>query len=204
MDKTNGRLELLGLLAQLALDLLFGKVRLVMPDIFLSWLINLGKGILVGLEFGGGGGRGIAGNVAEENDSIAYYKHRLARAHRLAGARKHTELAEFAVGDEQGTESLESLGGLVGILLGRFLVDRRGELFDIFASDSLGFPDEFLQQLSLVLGQEEVFGLLNDIAQVLHQSLAVFGQLARGGSQPLGVGSAVQSNVALFILFQVN
>lgn len=119
-------------------------------------------------------------------------------------ARKHTELAEFAVSDEQGTESLEALGSLVGILLGGFLVDRRRELLDVFAGDSLGFPDEFLQQLSLVLGQEEVFRLLNDIAQILHQSLAIFGQLARGRSQPLGVGGTVQSNIALLVLFASN
>lgn len=77
MGKTNGRLELLGLFAQLALDLLFGNVGLVMPDIFLGRLVNLGKGILVGLEFGGGVGCGIAGNVTEEYDSIAYCKQRL-------------------------------------------------------------------------------------------------------------------------------
>jgi hypothetical protein len=73
LGETNGRLELLGLFAQLVLDLIFGKVGLVMPDIVLSWLIYLGKGILIGLEFGGGVGCGIAGNVAEENHSIANY-----------------------------------------------------------------------------------------------------------------------------------
>lgn len=77
LDKTNGGFKPLGLFTQLGLDLVLGNVGLVMPDIFLSWLINLGKGLLVGLEFAGGVGCGIAGNVAEENDSITYYERKI-------------------------------------------------------------------------------------------------------------------------------
>lgn len=84
-----------------------------------------------------------------------------------------TDLAELSVGDQQCAESLETLQGLVRILLARLLGHGHIGGLHMTGADLLSLPDEVLQQLTLVLGEEQQLSLFDDVAQVLDQDLAL-------------------------------
>lgn len=111
-----------------------------------------------------------------------------------------TNLTELSVGDQESTESLETVQSLVGILFAILLGDGDIGLLGITGGDVLSLPDKFLQQLTLVLGQEQLLGLVNDVAQVLQEDLAIVGQLLRGRRQSLGRQGTVQGDIALLVL----
>jgi hypothetical protein len=88
-----------------------------------------------------------------------------------------TDLAELSVGDQQCAESLETLQGLVRILLARLLGDGHIRGLHITGVDLLSLPDEVLQQLALVLGEKQQLSLFDDVAQILDQDLTLAGKL---------------------------
>lgn len=88
-----------------------------------------------------------------------------------------TDLPELAVGNQQSTKGLEAIQGPVGILLAILLGDGHVGGIDVNSSDLLGLPDEVLKKLAVVLGQKHLLGLLNHIAKVLHEDLALVRQL---------------------------
>lgn len=79
---------------------------------------------------------------------------------------EHTQLAELTVGDQQGAEGAQTLDGLVAMLLSHLLVDRGTGNIDSLGVEFLSLPNEVLEQVALVLGQQKVLGLLDDIARV--------------------------------------
>ena len=97
----------------------------------------------------------IASNVAQEN----------------GGIRK--ELPELTVGDEKSAEGTQTVEGLVTVLLGSVLVDRSTGESGVGAGDLLSLPDEVLEEVALVLGEEQDLGLLNDGLEVADQLLAL-------------------------------
>lgn len=111
-----------------------------------------------------------------------------------------TKLAELAIGDQQSTQGLEALEGLVGILLAVLLGDGHIGCLGALEGDLLSLPDELLEQLALVLGQEQLLGLVNDIAQVPDENLAVIGELLGRRGEDLGAQGAVQGDIALLVL----
>lgn len=111
-----------------------------------------------------------------------------------------TKLAELAVGDQQGAQSLEALQGLVGVLLAILFRDGPIGRLGALEVDLLSLPDEFLEQFTLVLRQEQLLGLVNDIAQIPDEDLAVIGELLRWRGEDLGAQGAVQGNITLFVL----
>ena len=110
-----------------------------------------------------------------------------------------TNLTELSVGDQQGTQGLQTIQGLVAILLGAFLLDGGTRLVHLDRAKVLRIVDELLQQMTVVLAQDQLSGVVDDIAQVLDQLLAFLGQLLGGVGEGLGVQSAVQCDVALLV-----
>lgn len=64
---------------------------------------------------------------------------------------EHTELPELAVGDDQSSESAQTLKGMVAVLACSLLVDRGTGRSDGLRVPLLGLPDEVLEQVSIVL-----------------------------------------------------
>jgi hypothetical protein len=58
------------------------------------------------------------------------------------------------------------------MLLSGVLIDRRAWQILVATGDLLSIPDEILEKVSLVLGEEEDLGLLNDLPQIAHKLLA--------------------------------
>ena len=75
-----------------------------------------------------------------------------------------TELAELTVGKNKRAEGAETVEGLVAVLLSSVLVDRGVRSAGIGAGDLLSLPNEVLEEVALVLGQEQKLGLLNNLA----------------------------------------
>lgn len=90
-----------------------------------------------------------------------------------------TNLSELSVGDQERSQSLKTLQGLLAVLLASLLGDGHIGGLDIAGGDLLGLPDEILQKLALVLGEEHQLGLLDNIAQVLDEDFAIVGKVRR-------------------------
>lgn len=168
----------LGLVAQV----LLGKIGSLVPDVVLSGLINVGKLVLRRVDDVGRLLRGVAGNVAEEDAGIAQ------------------ELAELAVGDEKCSEGTEALKSLVAVLLGSLLVNGGVGLLRIASTDLLSLPDEVLNEVALVLGEEQELGLLNDLLKVAGELLALGGEPLAGRCQALPVVGSVERDINLLVL----
>ena len=90
------------------------------------------------------------------------------------------------------------------MLLGGPLVDGRTGLGRVAGSEILAVPDEILQQIALILGQQEHLGLLDDVTQVGHEMLALAGELLGGTGEEFVGQSAVHRDIDLFVLAGVS
>lgn len=132
--------------------------------------------------------------------SLTVQKSRLEIAgHGRQAGSERTKLAELAVGDEQGAQGAKALESFVAVLLGSVLVDGQGGGSRIASAEVLALPDEVLEQVALVLGEQEDFGLLDGIAHVRNEVLALGGELGGGRLQRLRGEEAVQGNVDLLV-----
>lgn len=111
-----------------------------------------------------------------------------------------TELAELAIGNDQGSQSPQTLKGLVTVLLSGVLIDRCVWGVDRLGVELLCLPDEILQQVAFVLAQEEVLGLCYNIANIGHERLALSRQFRGGLGERLGREEAVQGDIDLIVL----
>lgn len=93
--------------------------------------------------------------------------------------RPHTEFPELAIRDDQGAQGAQTLEGLVAVLLGLLLLDRGIGRRQFLGVKVLGLPDEILQQVAIVLGQQQVLCLRDDLPEVLDELLALGRQLPR-------------------------
>jgi hypothetical protein len=114
------------------------------------------------------------------------------------GAR--TKLSELAIGNDQGSKSAQSLEGLVAMLLRGLLVHWGIRCADSLRIELRGLPDEVLEQVALVLGQQQLLGLCDNFAEVFYESLALGGELVRGLRESLRCQEAVQGDINLGIL----
>lgn len=55
----------------------------------------------------------------------------------------------------------------------------------VTTANLLSLPDEILEEVAIVLGEEENFSSLNDFLQVTNELLAIRGQLLRGRGERL-------------------
>ena len=111
-----------------------------------------------------------------------------------------TKLSELAVGQNKSSKGSETLQGLVSVLLGSIFVNGCAWELCITGSDVLGFPDELLEQVALVLGEEQVLCLLNDIFHIAKELFAFIGELCVGLVKGIVLKSAIQSDVDLLVL----
>ncbi len=116
---------------------------------------------------------------------------------------RRTNFAKFAIGDDERPEGTEAIQCLIAMLLRLRLVDGGTRFSSIAASDLLAVPDEVLQKIALVLGQEQNLRLLDCRTKVSNKVLAFARELRRGASQRPMCESAVESNVDLFVLRQL-
>ena len=65
-----------------------------------------------------------------------------------------TKLAELAIGNDQSSQGPQALNRLLAVLLGGLLVDRGTGGINGLRVEVLGLPDEILEQVAVVLGQE--------------------------------------------------
>lgn len=114
-----------------------------------------------------------------------------------------TKLAELTVGDQQSPESAQALKGLVSVLLRSLLINGRTRHRNGLGIELLSLPDEILQQVSLVLGQEKFLGLVDNIANVANKRLSFGGELVRRPRQGRGREETVQGDVDLIVLPRV-
>ena len=86
------------------------------------------------------------------------------------------------------------------MLLGRVLIDGRTGQLGVAGSHRLGLPDEVLDDVALILGEDEMLGLDDDVAQIGDQNLALLGETAGGGLQGVRLKRRVEGNVNLLVL----
>ena len=115
-----------------------------------------------------------------------------------------TKLAELAVGDEKCAEGAQPLEGFITILLGSILVDGSAGRVDRLGIELRSLPDEVLEEITLVLGQQHQLRLLDYFADVLDELLAVIRELLRGVGDGLGGEEAVEGDIDLLILPSVS
>ncbi len=63
-----------------------------------------------------------------------------------------------------------------------------------------GLPDEVLQQIAIVLGQEQILGLFYDVIDVGNKAAALGRELLRRIGESLGFEEAVQGDIDLVVL----
>lgn len=113
---------------------------------------------------------------------------------------ERTKLPKLAVGDKKRSQSPQTFQRLVAVLSRGVPVDRRAGRYGAAAGDLLRLPDEVLQQVAIVLGEEENLGRLNDFLEITNELLAFWGQLLGGGAKHLGCQGTVQRDVDLLVL----
>ena len=65
-----------------------------------------------------------------------------------------TELSELAVGDDQGSQSSQAFESLVAVLFRRLFVNGSTGKVHVLLLELLGLPDEILQEVAVILGQQ--------------------------------------------------
>lgn len=86
------------------------------------------------------------------------------------------------------------------MLLGSVLVDGGARFGSIASANTLTLVREVLKKVTLVLGQEQSLGLLNDIAQVTNELSAIGGEVVGWVRQRLVSKATVHGNVDLLVL----
>lgn len=183
--------------------LVIREVGLLVPRVVLGRLVDLGEILLGRTDLVGGSLGRIAGHITDQDHSIAHYIW-LTRVHIIhRDMCLLTNLPELPIGNQQGTQGLQTLHSPSTILLGGFLGDRSIRLLSLNGTQALRFPDKFLDQLAIVLAQNQLPGLVDDLAHILDELLAFLGKILRRRRQGLGLQDAVQSNVALLVCGQL-
>jgi hypothetical protein len=75
----------------------------------------------------------------------------------------------LSIGDNEGSESAQTLKRLITVSLRGFLIDGsigRGHRLGV---ELLCLPNEILQEVAIVLGQQEVFGLCHYVPDIIHK-----------------------------------
>lgn len=166
----------------LRLEAIFGQIGGFMPGVVLGWAIDLRQLFFIGIDLVGSILSGVTSHITDEDGEVVQ------------------QFAELAVGDEKSTQGPQSLQRLVSMLLRGLFVGRSPWKLGVGTVEMLGLPDEVLEEIAVVLGKQKDFGLLNDVAKVGDEFLALVGQLVGR----LGKGSrskeAVQGDIDLFVL----
>lgn len=168
----------------LLLQVVLGEIGGIMPGVILSRLINLRKVLIRGANTGSSVAGGITSHVADEESGVL------------------EELSELAVGDDQLPKGSETLEGLIAISLRSVLANGCVGSVDTLGIEVGGLPDEVLDQVALIPGQEEVLGLIDDFTSILDESLALWRELLRVASEGARSQEAAEGDVDLVVLLR--
>jgi hypothetical protein len=86
------------------------------------------------------------------------------------------------------------------MLLGHILADGRPRNVDGLWVELLGLPDEVLEEVAVVLGEEQTLGLVDHLSHITDESLSLRGELLRRVRERLRLQEAVEGDVDLVIL----
>lgn len=189
--------------AELALHLIAGKIRLLVPSIIRSWRIKLLKILLRRPHASGGSGSSIASDITEQDGGILdwYLLACLSRKSlELSWKIQLTQFAELAVGDNESAQSAQSLESLVAMLLGLFLIHRGTREADGLRVELLCLPNEILEEVSLILGEQEILGLFHNLPEIGNELLSLWRELLGWVCERLRLEEAVQRNIDLVVL----
>jgi hypothetical protein len=106
----------------------------------------------------------------------------------------------LTVGDDECSKSAESLERLLAVLLSSVLVEWCRDTLRVDLTKVLGLPDEVLEEITLVLGEDQKLGLLNDISEIGDQLLTVLRQLGVGLLEAVPLECAVHGDIDLLVL----
>lgn len=106
----------------------------------------------------------------------------------------------MAVGDEESAKRTETLESLVAVLLSGSLVNRGVGLGGIARANLLSLPNEVLNEVALVLGQEQELGLLDNLLEVCGELLTLGGELLARRCETLPVVGSVHRHINLLVL----
>jgi hypothetical protein len=84
-----------------------------------------------------------------------------------------TKLPELAVGNQKSSQSAEALESLLAMALGGVLINGCVWRPHCIRVEVLGLPDEVLQEVALILGQQQVLCLLNYLTSVGNECLTL-------------------------------
>lgn len=125
-----------------------GHVRGLMPGIVLGRFVDLVEAVRVRVDLGGCLLSGVTSHVAHQDDGIV------------------EQFAELAIGDDQCAQGAQAIQSLVAMLLRGLFVYRCTWERRVATIQVLSLPEEVLEQVALVFAQEQMLGLLDDIAQI--------------------------------------
>lgn len=80
------------------------------------------------------------------------------------------------------------------------LIDRGARSGNLLGVELGGLPDEVLEQVAFVLGEQEILGLLDDLSGILHERLALGGERLVRVTESLRVEEAIQGDIDLVVL----
>lgn len=86
------------------------------------------------------------------------------------------------------------------MLLGHILADGRPWNVHGLWIELLGLPDEVLEEVAVVLGQEETLGLVDHLSYIADENLSLRRELLRRVRERLRLQEAVEGDIDLVIL----
>lgn len=86
------------------------------------------------------------------------------------------------------------------MLLGLFLIHRSTRDADSLGVELLCLPNEVLEKVSLILGEQEILGLSHNLPEIGNKLLSLCGELRGWVCECLGLEEAVQRNIDLVVL----
>ena len=152
-----------------------------MPGVVLGGTIDLGQLLVARVHLVGSLLGSIASDVPQKNRRV------------------REKLSELAIRDDERAERTETLQRLVAVLLRGVLINRSTRHLSVAAADLLCLPDEVLEKVAVVLGEQQDLGLLDDILDVGDESLPVGAELFRRGREAFRCERTVQGNIDLLI-----
>ena len=90
-----------------------------------------------------------------------------------------TKLSELPIGHKKRAKGAKTTQSLIAMLLCLVTPDGCGWRGGISTLDLLRLPDEVLEQVALILGQQEMFRLVDHISEIGHETSTFGRELCR-------------------------
>jgi hypothetical protein len=104
----------------------------------------------------------------------------------IESRRLHTQFTELAICDEQSAQSSQTLKSFILVPCRGILAQGSVGRLDALGIILCGLPDEVLNQVAVVLGQQKLLRELHNLPRILHQHLSIGRELVRRVAEGLG------------------